>query len=84
MGEARLPALLESTVQGDETMTKPIIPECCKTCRKRITINGKGKQDCSVLTNLGAWGPNCTAQTNDPGWREKVRTAVEKYREDHE
>jgi len=47
----------------------------CDTCQKR-----QGDK-CGVLKgDLPVWGQNCSAYTDDPGWRDEVQVAVEMYR----
>jgi len=52
--------------------------DCCKTCKKQK--NSK----CKVLLELGAWGPDCTAYTDDPNWEKEVKYQVEKYKIERE
>jgi len=37
-----------------------------------------------VLLELGAWGPDCTAYTDDPNWEKEVKYQVEKYKMERE
>jgi hypothetical protein len=46
----------------------------CDTCAKKVN-----EHRCAVLTDMVGRKGECWAWTDDPGWEEKVKAAVEAY-----